>query len=373
MRQLARTLLLLVGIPLIACGPTGSGLDGPVDAGQDGDGGSRSGECASEPVTEDVSACVPSATDYQPRSSADDSWPACISDDNQYHRIAESVSTIARVEAFDQIAGILWRSGRIPTPEDFIQARVLYAQDQGLDSRVQRREDIHYPAPAQDAKCADMGIPEQYPDRCVGPAKLLPILNESFAHGAQGQSPLLHARRIEAALLWFLYVSPLSEVTSCAAKPQDCDSAWAYYSGGTPRESPAGLAAYVAALGPETHHRAYDATLAVRCWRNLDNETGAASNLALRDQARAQLDRAMLRGMALIVRDRFAALHCDEASVAEAELAFLKVLVPLLDRASRERDPAHADVLLAQVSKDDPTQVDIEAAQTALDALYACP
>mgnify|MGYP000990756375 CR=1 FL=1 len=360
------TLTLLVG----ACGNDRN--DDPADAGTNPDA-AVAGDCIDPPVyAEEVSSCQPLSTDYQPRvnGSADDSWPACISDDGQYHRLQESVSTIARVEAFDQIADLLWRDGKVPSAQDFVDARVLYAQDQGLDSRVQRREDVHFPADAQGRKCSDEGVPEAIPDRCVGPAKLLPVLNDAFARGAQGESPRVQAARIEAALLWFLYVSPLSEATSCAAKPADCDSAWAYYTGGTPRESPAGLAAYVDALGPETHDRAYDGALAVRCWRNLDNETGEAANLALRDQARAQYDRALLRGVALIARQRFTELDCADEAGTEARLAFLRTLVPFLDRAATEIDATAAAALQAEAAAAEP---DVAKATAAIDALFACP
>lgn len=375
--SLLRTGLLVLATTLAACGGPLPGPDG-LDP-QDPSGGEPLGECTNPPVyAEEVSACVPLASDYRPREptvngSSLDSWPACISDDNTYHRIQESISTIARVAAFEDIAAWLWKPGRVPSAQDFVEARVLYAQDQGLDSRVQRREDIHYPEPLNGAKCSEAGIPEQYPERCVGPARLLPVLNEAFQKGTSGNSPRVQAARIEAALLWFLYVSSLSEVTSCASKPQDCDSAWAYYTGGTERATPLGLARYMRALGPETHERAYDAVLAVRCWRNLDNETGSASNLGLRDQARAQLDRALLRGMALIVRQRFSELTCTSGEARAARMAFLQVLVPLLDRAARERGMAQAEVLMAQVQRASADEVDVPAALAALDALSSCP
>jgi hypothetical protein len=333
------------------------------------------GECATRPTyTENVAACVPLATDYQPRveGSANDSWAACISDGNTYHRIQESISTIARVEGFETIARLLWAPGKVPSPQAFVEARVKYAEAEGLDSRVQRREDIHYPPPANEAKCRDAGIPALYPDRCVGPAKLLPILNDAFVKGANNEQPLVQAARIEASLVWFLYVSALSEVTSCGDKLVDCDSVWAYYTGGTTRAAPIGLARYVKELAPETHERAYDATLAVRCWRDLDKAVPAA-NTTLQRQARAQLDTATLRGVAVIVRQRFQELTCTSGDVKQARWAFLKVMVPLMDRAARERDTTQADVLKAQVEKASPDEVDVPAAVAALDVLFDCP
>lgn len=372
MRQLPAAALALAAAALLVGACSGPEESERADAGAQPDA-STATDCPTPPEhVEELSACQGLATDYRPREngSADDSWAACISDDGVYHRVAESVSSIARVEAFDGIAELLWRGGKVPSAQEFVDARVLYAQDQGLDSRLQRREDVHFPADAAGRKCSEAGVPEENPERCVGPAKLLPILNDAFARGAQGESPRKQAARIEAALLWFLYVSPLSEATSCAEKPADCDSAWAYYTGGTPRKSPAGLARYVEALGPETHDRAYDGALAVRCWRNLDNETGVAGNLELRDLARAQYDQALLRGVALIARQRFTELACADGPGNEARLAFLQTLVPFLDRAAKAREPDAAALLQAEVGAAVP---DVARAVGALDSLFACP
>lgn len=361
-----RRIALLALCLLAACGGASNPENpdaGPVPA--------DAGDCPNPPApTEDVSACAPLATDYQPRASgsANDSWAACISDDNTYHPIDPNISSVARVAAFDQIADLLWRDGKVPSAQDFTDARVLYAADQGLDSRVQRREDIHYPAGP--GKCSEPAVADAHPDRCAGPKKLLPILNDAFAKGSGGEAPRVNAARVEAALLWFLYLSSLSEVESCASKPADCDSCWAYYAGGTPRDQPAGFARYVRALGRETHDRAYDATLAVRCWRALDAAT-PATNLTLRNQARDQLDRATVRGIALVARQRFAELSCADADGRQARLAFLRTLVPFLDREARQRNAGLADQLAAQVAEG--VEPDAAKAVAAIDALFACP
>jgi hypothetical protein len=334
--------------------------------------------CSHPPITEDVSSCQPAATDYRPREpevnhAATDTWAACISDDNTYHPIDPNITTKARVAAFEEIAVRLWRDGKVPAQADFIAAYDIYTRPEGLASRVQRREDYHYPPAPGGARCRDEGVPQTAPERCVGSAKLLPILDDAFTRGAQGESPRLHAARIEAALLWFLYISGISEVNTCTTTPRDCDSAWAYYTGGTERCAPLGLAAYVRSVAPKTHERAYDATLAVRCWRNLDNETGTATNTALRDQALAQLDRATLRGMALILRQRFSQLSQGTDEERQARLAFINTLGPFLDREARARNAELADVLQTQVSKPSAAEVDIGAAASALDALFPCP
>ncbi|MFP2932639.1 hypothetical protein ACLESO_47330 [Pyxidicoccus sp. 3LG] len=343
------------------------------------DGGGTVIDCEQPPVyTENVTACQPAASDYRPRNAEanngpEDAWPACISDDNTYSPIDPNISTVARVAAFEEIANKLWRNGKVPTPQEFVEALDIFTQAEGLGSRVQRREDVHYPPAPNGGRCRDEGVPETAPERCVGPATLLPIINDAFILGGQGEPPRLHAARIEAALLWFLYVSPLSEVTSCGAAPKDCDSAWAYYTGGTTRAEPKGLAAYVKALAPETHERAYDAALAVRCWRNLDNETGTAGNTALQQRALAQYDKALLRGTALILRQRLTELTCGDTAGNQARMAFIRTLGPLFDRAARAANSAQADVLYAQVTKASAEEVDVDAAVAAIDALFPCP
>jgi len=335
--------------------------------------------CSNAPNTpENLSSCPPASTDYRPREpevndAATDTWAACISDDNTYHPIDPNISTVARVAAFEEIATLLWRDGKVPAKEDFVSAFDKYTQPEGIASRVQRREDYHYPPAPGGALCRNAGVPETAPDRCVGPAKLLPLLNDAFTRGGQGEAPRIHAARIEAALLWFFYISAYSEVNTCTTTPKDCDSAWAYYTGGTERCAPKGLSRYVQTVAPQTHERAYDATLAVRCWRNLDNETGAAANTALRDQALAQLDRATLRGVALILRERFTQLSQGSEDERQARLAFIQTLAPFLDREARVRDAAQADVLKAQASKTSVAEVDSSAATTALESLFSCP
>jgi hypothetical protein len=369
-----KRILLLATMAILASACT----DDPTPPDETPDDGTPL-QCPNPPANaEEAKSCQPSETDYRPgeptvNNAETDAWAACISDDNTYHAIDPNISTVARVAAFDEIARKLWRDGKVPAKEDFVAALDLYTQPEGLGSRVQRREDYHYPAAPNNGRCRDPGVPDTAPDRCVGPAKLLPIINDALTRGGQGEAPRLHAARIEAALLWFLYISPYSEVNTCTTTPRDCDSAWAYYTGGTERCAPAGLAAYVRNVGPRTHERAYDATLAVRCWRNLDNETGAAANTALRDRALAQLDRALLRGVALILRERFTLLSQGTDEEKQARMAFINTLGPFLDREARARDAAQADALKAQVSKTSASQVDVNSATAALDSLFGCP
>lgn len=338
----------------------------------DGGGGSAGVKCSPDEGTApmDGSSCEPMPDDYTPResNSSTDTWPACISDMNEYVQFDMNISSLARVAAFEQIRELLDVGGTgVPSPQDFLDARVIYAQEQGLESRVSRREDEHYP-PAP-AACRDMPPEEQqmYPDRCVGPVKIRPILNAAFEGGIAGESPAENAARIEASLLWFLYMSIYKEATTAAQVSVDVDSMWAKYTGGEPREKGIGLSAYVKARSPQAHDRIWDGLLAVRCWRDLDNPTGAAMDLALRDRARAQLDRALLRGMALIVRQRLENADCSAAWESA------KILGSILDREATARDPANAAILRAEIQKSSAADVDVAAATGALDAIFPCP
>lgn len=90
-------------------------------------------------------------------------------------------------------------------------------------------------------------------------------------------------------------------------------------------------------------------------------------DLALRDRARAQLDRALLRGMALLVRQRM------ERSECEAAWESVKILGPILDREATARDAANAAILRAELQKASAEDVDVAAATGALDAIFPCP
>jgi hypothetical protein len=360
------------GLALVACGRAD-----PLPNNNDTTDKAVSGAPCPVPVeyTENLHGCAPLASDYRPREqrSAYDAWAPCISDDGEYHRIAADVSSIARVAAFEQIGKLLFRfetPGVGPTHTDFVDARVLFEEDQGLGSRIARRFDPHYPAPTS-GKCEEAGVSLANPDYCVGPTKLQPLIVSAFADGALGNNRLVNAKRIEAALLWFFYVSQIKEATTCTTTAQDCDSSWAYFTGGGDLANPLGLAKRVQAMGPETYARTHDGELAVRCWRDLDQAV-PATNLALRDSAILQLDRAALRGIALLVRREVAIVGCATGDFQTASLEALRVLIPLLDRAARERDPAAADVLAAEVAKP-AASLNVSAMLAAIDSTFRCP
>lgn len=316
--------------------------------------------------------CEPMPTDYSP--GADDLWGPCISDDGEYHRVRMDISSIARVAAFEELSALLFDPTRDPTPGELLEGRLIYQRDEGIDSRVVRRFDPHYSVPAG-TDCTLDGSPETFPDYCVGPARLGPLILSSFAaaiEGGRGEPTRVHAARIEAAIAWFLYVSTFKESLTCTTTAKDCDSSYAYYTGGEPARGGLGLARMVERVDPAAHDRAWDGLLAVRCWRDLD-PAEVASDLALRDRARLQYDRAMLDGMSAILRDR-AVQACDsEGAELLYHWAFARVIGGFLDRAVRERDPAAADALAAELAHERPGPADATRIVEILDAVFDCP
>ncbi|MDH5491273.1 MAG: hypothetical protein OEY14_04915, partial [Myxococcales bacterium] len=315
--------------------------------------------------------CAPDAADYHP--GATDSWAPCISDDGVYHLLGASVSSAQRVRAFEDIAALLFDPSRDPSPDDFLAARVLYQEDQGLDSRVVRRYDPHFSVPSG-TDCTLPGVPEAEPDYCVGPATLQPLLLAAFAAGyaPETAAPRYHAGRIEAGLLWFFYVSTSKESLTCTGSPGDCDSAWAYYTGAEPAPGGIGLAGRIAAVDPEAHAEALLGALALRCWRDLD-PAPMASDLILREAARTQYDTALLRGMARLVRAH--ALRLCESRDGELlyHWGFVRTLLPALLREARLRDPAAAARLQLEAERSQPSEIDVVALIEALDFTFPCP
>ncbi len=319
--------------------------------------------------------CPVGAGDFVP--GADDTWPTCNPDSGEYATFEPNVSTIARVAGYEQIADLLWEREGLPSSEDFLAAREIYATDEGLASRITRREDEHYP-PVTDGDgnvllCRDEGVPELDPDRCVGPAQIAPLINAAFVAGIEGDEPAIQAARIDAALLWFLALSTHKEAITCTQVRKDCDSSWAYYTGGTQAdEQPLGLARLVNEASEFTHQRTFNGVLAVRCWR--DNDTAdEATDLATRDRAVAQLDAALDAGLARIISARVARMTAADADTAAPDWAWLQVLGPALDRAVRNIDAGAADALQAEWAKNDPNSVDTAAIIDALTLALPCP
>lgn len=335
------------------------------------------------PPIDSAVVCMAEATDYTPRdsNSANDMYPACVSDaePDRYVQIGASVSTVARIAAFEQIAAKLFIAGA-PSNQDFIDARLQYVIDNGLESRVARREDEHYP-PAP-AACNTLTVEQlaMYPDRCVGPVTLQPAIQAAFMTGstsADARERRLAAARIEAYLLWFLYTSVHKEATTCKAAPADCDSHWAYYTGGEGRTGGLGWARYVRALEPATHDRIFDGILAVRCWRGLDDPAMAGDDAmydALRTRALAQLDRAELRGIVVILKQRLTRLDTQTGVDAEVTWELVRSLGPVLNRAADAQGGAEATAWKTEIAKPGvPDQAARDRMHHALDVLFPCP
>jgi hypothetical protein len=347
---------------------TNSGSGGSTTATTGGTGGSAAACPGYESITPiDNAACKPSATDFDPKNTANDGWAACKSDDGIFHPFDVMVGSDKRVVAFEDISKLLG-FGTIakPDPQAFIDAKLAYLQTEGIESRVARREDWHYPAGP--VACNMMSAAQQamFKDRCVGPQKLQPVVNKAFEEGAQGIDPTENALRLEAAFLWFFYISSFAEANSCFEDLGDCDSASGYYSGSRTRDDSHGLAVYVKARSPQAHERVWDGLLALQCWRDIDSAIPPA-NVPLQTQAKTQLDTALLRGMALIVRQKVEKIDCPEAAIGA------RFLGELLDRASRERDAGKADIVQKELAKTDATTIDKKAVTDALDALFPCP
>ena len=345
------TSIVLLGCPQDDPEVTDAGTTPIADAGANSDAGSNPDngtDCQTVP-NEDMGICSVANDAYLPRqnNSADDSWDACISDDNTYHLAGESTpSSVARVEAYDRIGALLWDHSITPPADNFVQAKLIYAEDSGVGSRVARRYDTHYPKPPNGESCQDEGVPAQYPDYCVGPATLEPIINEAFLQGGQGNDPALNSARIRAALMWFFYVSAVKEGMSCAAKAKDCDSSWAYHTGGTDRDNPIGLGRAIKRVAPETYNQAFDGNLAIRCWRDLDSAE-TAENEALQLRAVNQLDAALIQGFAAIIKDELDHADCSTGLYRDSALEFVRTVAPLFNRPFAENDPTAAAAFLA--------------------------
>ncbi len=340
--------------------PTDGGADTSTeDTGVEDSGTADAGPSCTLPDAP-MRTCMAADTDYTP--GADDMWPACISDDGMYNRVQESISSIQRVAAFEEIVTLL----QDPTAENYLMARMKYQEEEGLDSRVARRYDPRVDAP-DGTDCTQDGVPEMHPEYCVGPAILQPLILEAFSDGmtSGGDVP---AARVEAALLRFFYHSVFKEAVTCTTKAKDCDSSYAYYTGGEAARGGIGLARVVAAADADAHDDVWDGLLGLRCWRDLD-DAETATDLATRDNAIGQIDRALSDGVATVLRARLADF-C--AGGSEADWAYITTLGPALMTTAEARDAGQAATLATELGRDF-ADADAAALTTALDALFPCP
>ncbi|HWB75218.1 MAG TPA: hypothetical protein VG755_09685 [Nannocystaceae bacterium] len=364
------------------------GSDTNNDSGSE-EGGSETGDC--EPMTANVPApdeasCGPLATDYTP--GADDDYPACAPDSGEWVTILEDPpGSQARVDAYEMMMTLI-RGDHTPTVEDFVAARMQYSLEEGLESRTVRREDLHYPEIDAadmmagvdfDKQCTIEANVTKYPDRCVGPAKIAPIISGAFDAAMAGDGdPNVHAARIDAGVLWFLWVSTYKESSSCVRLPEDCDAHHGYYDGNNTRSAPKGLGEEINLISPVAHGAVFDAMLAINCWRDLDRETLLWEDYTAESQqqflaAHEQLDNALFYAWARLVRDRLENQPATCGSEADANWAFIQVAGPVLDTEAGIRDGAMAGTLSALWANTAPTVADIEGGIAAIDAIFPCP
>ncbi len=369
-----RSAFSLSCVVLLACETSAPGFSDSGPTGSDAPF-ADDGVCSLHgPVT--VRTCTTSANDYTPRvaSSKGTRFPICISDDNVYHPINPDVPSNSRIAAVEEMAKLLKFDGSArPTSDDFLKARVLYTQPEGLDSRVQRREDIHFAKATVNGvpkECKDMTPEERAPfaDRCAGPEKLIPLINDALAKGAVGTDVTLQAARMEAAMVWFMWLSFYKESQGCFGDPGQCDSTSAYWGGQQDvNAAPLGYGKIVRNFSDESYRRGWDAVLAIRCAYDYGTAQPSAPDLAaVKEKARDQIDRMNNHALALFVRSKIAAMPCD------APYESLRTLGPVLDVVARAIDPAKADMLKAEFQKP-AAQFNRDGVLAALDELFGCP
>ena len=388
--------------------------DDPADTAVDSESGTAtSGPTTGEPTTGtplecsgimipaiDESACKPLATDYQPRvnDSADDTWAACAGDTLPYQQVeAKTPGSAARIDAYEMMATLLWNASEAPSVEDFTAARDQYLIPEGLASRLVRREDNHYPQIPMaewdpqvdgDKQCTVAELAAKYTDRCVGPNHMRPVIDAAFEAGQKGEGDArVHAATVHATLDWFIHLSVYKEAFTCATEdPADCDSSWAYYTGLEPIDSGKGLSRAVLDISKSTHERIWDGIRTTRCWRDLtQDDMGGypflemldADSKALFEQGWEQLDQALHRGFAVIVRqhtDDYMKSACGNGDLyLPGAWAYLKVAGPVLQREADERDATKGKVLADLWAKDVPTEQELADGIAAIDAIFPCP
>ena len=208
-----------------------------------------------------------------------------------------------------------------------------------------------------------------------------PIINQAFIDGMSGTGdPNVHAARLEATLQWFIYLSVYKEAYTCTSTPKDCDSSWAYYTGGSQVDGALqGMSKFVAAYSPLTNQRIFDGVLAVRCFRDLypgdmypTYADLPAEGQQLFDMGWEQLDNALHRGFAVVLRQHVAAQDsCGGASAANWRL--VQIMGNAIVRETKERDGAMGSELETLVNLDEPSADDTARIIEILDAVFPCP
>jgi hypothetical protein len=120
-------------------------------------------------------------------------------------------------------------------------------------------------------------------------------------------------------------------------------------------------------VAPAAHDRVFDGTLAVHCWRELDNAATAA-DLDFQNLALSQLDPALDYAAAALLIDRLYTWASAAGDARAAAWAFIRIWAQAFDRALRVRDAAVADRVSALLQGDgagvDPAALEIEILST---------
>ncbi len=345
-------------------------------------------------------SCVADSTNYNPDIAKRDQtlWPTCIVDADKTDKwvlvdpMGQTPAASSRTEAFEGFRAKLDYTSMVASEQDFADIRTAYLIPEGLQSRITRRPDYHwveFPIPDLNA-CKHTPVDPAYEKVCAGPLQIEPIINEAFSIGqAQaGHSPAevrIQMARLEAAFLWFFYLSVYSEIhTARTEDPADVDSSLGYYTANHEENAAtiSGLARYVRDLDPATHARVWNGHRAARCWRSQAGDTGSLLFDKIGDApddlrwkaARKQLDQAALHGISLIVKDRLGEFNTEaDAEVKAAHWAFIKVLGPVLYRAMDILAPSQSTALKAEIDKTDTSMVNAQAAIDAISNVYVCP
>lgn len=386
---------------------TDDGFSPPIDAFSATD--APRPECTGEPTD------FPGSTDY----ACPTVRTALGSMPNAFPYVLEPPGASARAVAFEQMrTNGFFDYSRDPVPADFTTTQDLFiGGGEGLASRVERRFDPHFALPSMRPGamlriCQDETIWRANPQFCIGPSTLNPIVLQALQAGQTGdpsEPQRFRAARIEAAILWFLHVSAYKEALTCISVfpggdggTDDCDAAWGYYTGGADRDGGIGYASLVRALEPDTHDAIWDGLLAIRCWREMDPSDPAmvdpfdisTPQLSFFERAHAQEDRALDRGIVVVLLDRLRRLRSTTGMEQAANLEFLRtILAPhdaitltdamgmsttypagpsLFDRTIRAVSATDADFIAAEIAQP-VADVDVDGIIARLDAAFPCP
>ena len=303
-------------------------------------------------------------------------YDQCVRDGDAYTPFEGSISTTPRVEAFETIADQLWRASDAPDSAAFDNALETYLAQEGLQSRVSRREDERQAPVTRDGepvKCGDLADEDLDPARCVGPAQIGPLLNDAFEQGGAGIDPAINAARVEAGLLWFFYISSYKEAVTCAEKRRDCDSSWAYYNGARPPGAGIGLSSYVREAALPLDEAVGDAHTALSCWRTTDAAL-VAENGALHADALARLEASLDDGFAAVIKARAEAARTAAVVSPGADWTFVEITGRALLFAYNERLPEQAFAFEAALDLGAPTsEQEWDAITAAIDAFLLAP